>query len=91
MVTVAGLGTAAGAVYRPVTESMVPLDPLVPPWTVQVTPELFGSFWTVALKGKTCVTPMVAEPGEIVTTTPDWTKSCAVSLFVVSATASALI
>src|SRR6266851_3493801 len=34
---------------------------------------------------------MVAEAGEMVTTTPDWTKSCAVSLFVVSATASALI
>src|SRR5712691_1576845 len=34
---------------------------------------------------------MVAEAGEMVTATPDWAKSCAVSLFVVSATASALI
>jgi hypothetical protein len=64
-VTAAGLGTLAGAVYRPVVE-MVPvlLLPPVTPFTCQVAAVLLV-FRTVAVKGREAPVATLAEVGEI--------------------------
>jgi hypothetical protein len=85
-VTCAGLGTAAGAVYKPVDETepqVLPEQPL--PLTLQVT-EVSVVFVTVAVN--CCVLPATtsANFGEIVTATGGRTVTVANADLVLSAT-----
>jgi hypothetical protein len=68
-VTVAGFGTVAGAVYKPL-EEIVPAEELPPavPFTCQVT-AVFLLFATVAMNCCSAPAPTAAEVGEMVTIT----------------------
>src|ERR671923_1004148 len=86
-VTVAGLGTTAGAVYRPELE-IVPIVALPPltPFTCQVTAVLLV-FCTIAVNCWVPPAATVAEVGEMVTLTvvAAVIVACAEADFVVSA------
>jgi hypothetical protein len=90
MVTVAGDGTAAGAIYMPIAEIVPTVElPPVTPLTCQVT-AVFDELATVAVKACEPVAVTVAVPGMTETEIAGTRVTCAEPDLLVSAAATAV-